>query len=618
MLGELFTQYGKFYSAYNIKNNAPIPFKNHLQFPILVDILSRKNCHHALLYADFPAKMRISFLEAFLQHLTHEQISQHLRDAELIFLDSETLISSAQKTFEKDVRELQDALDIANKYQLFVLTNTQPLKRNKTDNGFLHRQLKILLNHPKCRFLIFANRKEQLALHELSEQFSFLQVQGPNEADVIMILKQQRAELENFHHVLIPEDLLSYAYTLAERYLSTDDTLGNALLLLDSSAARASLTERADGQFKPVLVTTTLTTVLSGWTQIPESHLHLNKFKLSEFTHGIEQRVFGQEAAITVIAHEMQQAQARLRIKTGPFCSFLFAGPKHSGKKTAALALVEQLFKQLNMLYFAPPGLPTLNSISEIKLERSLDKHYSQLKDVIRQMPYAVIMFEDVDQAAPALLDGLHEMLTTGLLHDSMGNEYNFRQAIIILSTTLGENRLNKLAKSFVLDDDSDPIDLMQLVMSEQKSHEFSVNQHCSPQELVDEILPEIAAALPQVSHATVVPFLPLTKSSIEKILHLKLKLLAKQLDSRHGIELSYAPEVIRYCAEEVLLHQEEQLATDIDKAIKQLYFCVEQAILSQVDNRNRPNQLFLQLNETGQLLRCDWGVLAPLRHHSP
>lgn len=626
MLGELsdsfFTQYGKFYSAYNTKNNAPIPFKNHPQFPILVDILSRKDCHHAILFADFPDKMRVSFLEALLKHLTQESIPHPLRDAELIFLDIENLVFSkaAQKTIEKDIRDLIDALDVSNKYQLFALSSLKPLKSKKADTAFMRRQLHLLLRHRNCRFLTFANRKEQQEQNRIADQFSFLQVTGPTEEDVAMILRQQRLELEQFHHVLIPEELLAYSYSLSERYLSTYDPLGNALLLLDSSAARASALERGDVQFKPVLTTTMLTCVLAGWTQIPESHLHLNKFKLSEFTQGMQQRVFGQEAAITVIGHKMQQAQARLQMKTGPFCSFLFAGTKHSGKKTAARALVEQLFKQLNILYFAQPCLPNLSSILELKLERCLDKRYVDLKELIRELPYAVIMFEDIEHAPPAMLDGLHEMLTTGFLHDINGCEYNFRQAIIILSTTVGENRLYKLAKSFALDEETDPIDLMQLVMSEQKPQEFSVNQHCTPQELVDEVLPEIATSLSQTlsRHAYIVPFLPLTKSSIEKIIHQKLKILAKQLDSHYGIELSYAPEVIRYLADEVLIKQEANQASDIDKAIKQLYFCVEQAILGQVDNKNRPNQLFLQLNETGQLLRCDWLVMAPLRHHSP
>ncbi len=79
-------------------------------------------------------------------------------------------------------------------------------------------------------------------------------------------------------------------------------------------------------------------------------------------------------------------------------------------------------------------------------------------------------------------------------------------------------------------------------------------------------------------------------------------------LDSCYGVELAYAPEVVRYLANEIRKREEsDNKPVDKDKALKQLYFVVEQAILNQSDNRNRTNQLFLQLNETGQMLCCDW-----------
>ena len=124
--------------------------------------------------------------------------------------------------------------------------------------------------------------------------------------------------------------------------------------------------------------------------------------------------------------------------------------------------------------------------------------------------------------------------------------------------------------------------------------------------------------SLPLCQHLHVVPFLPLSKTAIEKIIRIKLKTLGKQLNERHGIELGYAPEVIRYLTNDVLTKREPTNQTiNPDKALKQLYFCVEQAILNQVDNHNRSNQLFLQLNETGHLLRCDWLPLTAVRQHA-
>jgi ATP-dependent Clp protease ATP-binding subunit ClpA len=157
--------------------------------------------------------------------------------------------------------------------------------------------------------------------------------------------------------------------------------------------------------------------------------------------------------------------------------------------------------------------------------------------------------------------------------------------------------------------------------MNEQKQEDLTTNHRYSPHELTQEILPELTVQLPTAlcQHLPIVPFLPLHKSAIEKMLRLKLKMLGKHLYTKHGIELTYAPEVVRFLVKQVMLKQDEnQQAVNIDKTIKPLYFIVEQTVAGQADNINRPNQLFLQLNETGQLLRCDWLLMNSVRHHSP
>lgn len=620
-----FTQYGKYYHSSDNKKGAIMPFKDHPQFPVLVDILSRKNHHHALLSADFPSGMQTIFFEALLQHLASDHIPYHLRDAELICLNLENALFTELKqlSIEKDFDVLRDSLKASDKYLLIALTRTEIFLKEpkKADERFLRRQIETLLAHPRCRLLLITQPKDFSQYSHLEDQFVSLQIKGPSATDTMTVLKQQRLELEHFHHVLIPEELLSQALLLAERYLSTSHTLEKTLQLLDSSAARAGASETNDhvNPFKPVLTTAILLNVLSDWTQIPASHLQINQFKHSDFTQGLYQRVFGQDTAVTILGHELLQAQAQLQQKTGPFSSFLFAGPAHSGKKTTTLALAEQLFKQLNVLYFAQPAL-SHQTLADIKLQRCLDKQFLPMIDVIKQTPYAVILFENVEKLSTTLIEGLQEILSTGYLHDTHGNQYNFKQSIIILSTTVGSTSLAEFAESFIPDEDIYTMDLMQLVMSDQKQDTPRDTHHHSAQEIIEKIMPDITEtfSLSLCQHLHLVPFLPLNKTAIEKIMRLKLKILGKQLNDRYGIDLGYAPEVIRYLTSEVLAKKESDNQTiNPDKALKQLYFCVEQAILNQADSNNRSNQLFLQLNETGHLLRCDWLAQAAVRQHT-
>lgn len=515
--------------------------------------------------------------------------------------------------------QLQEALNQSEKLVLLILPSLDflTLGKQSPDDDLLSQQFNALLAHPHCRLMAFSNN---LAATNrlLPSQFATVHLAKPTESDINNLLKLKREELENYHHIVIPEELLNYAYSLSERYLSTDHALDKTLLLLDSSAARASIIERNEHPqiTKPILTLSTITTVLSSLTQIPAANLALNKFKFSEFMQQMQQKVSGQDAAINLLAHQLQQAQAHLQQHVGPFCSLLFAGPEHSGKKTMITALVDQLFKQPQALYFAETAGKSPTSIIDLKLNCHLDKHTVVLKDLIQQIPYAIIVFENIDEASSILLDGLHDILSTGYLHDAHGNTINFRQAIIILTTTRGTLPLNDIAKTFVPAEETQHADLLQLVMSEKKPDAF-LGKENSPQDIAKTIMNEMTNILPRslCQYLAVIPFLPLNKTAIEKIIRIKLKQLGVSLDSRYGVEIGYAPEVIRYLAADIL--KNDSKASDIDKSLRQLYFAVEQAVLNQSDNKNRSNQLFLQLNETGQILRCDWLAASSIRQHA-
>ena len=109
------------------------------------------------------------------------------------------------------------------------------------------------------------------------------------------------------------------------------------------------------------------------------------------------------------------------------------------------------------------------------------------------------------------------------------------------------------------------------------------------------------------LQHIHLVPFLSLTDASLEKILRKKLQSLKKQLELSLGVELHYAPEIIKFLAREVLWQQSYNKS--LDKVLEHyLYSCVSHGILAQ-DKSSQRKRLLLQLNDQGQLLRCEWAV---------
>lgn len=605
-----FTTYGTYLSPIYANSTTNPPFEGHPQFPTIVDILARKYHHHLILCTHFPSLFKRFYLETLLTYLSTDQVPTLLRTNEMVFIDTEHLLENkkTQKLLEKEVENLHASLNGAEYYQLVAMTTADLLTRENE----LTNQLQALINHPKCRIIIFADAEK--ALHDHYPDFTFLAVDDLKQVDTIRLLKHQAAELAQFHQVTIPDELINQTYALAKRYFNHKEVLSNALLLLDSSAARAGA-----AQPKNILTANDITQVLSQWTSIPASHLQWDHFDLKVFRENMQLRLFGQEAAIAILGQEIRKTQTVLRPRPGPLFHFLFAGPHHTGKKTAAIALVQQLFQQLNVLYFANLDADMTTSFAEMKLQRAQDKQYVPLKEVIHQIPYAVIMFEAIEQASPLILDGLHELLMTGMIRDNEDHTYSFQQAIIILSTKLGAEHLSKIAKTFTTPAGPYQADLMHLIMNEQRIDNTTVAQYYTPQELVAEIFPDITGQLPSMfwQTACIVPFLPLNKPAVEKIIHLTLRDLSRQLNDRYAIDLEYAPEVIHYLSKQVLGSEKERRIIDINEAIEQLYACVEQGLINCFNKSNSFKHLFLQLNETGQLLRCDWLADPTIRQHA-
>ena len=103
-----------------------------------------------------------------------------------------------------------------------------------------------------------------------------------------------------------------------------------------------------------------------------------------------------------------------------------------------------------------------------------------------------------------------------------------------------------------------------------------------------------------------------------EKVIRVQLKVMSKRLEIKFGIELSYLPEVIRYLAQLFLNSQKKEAqSTSIDAVLDQhLYTLIENALIVRIEKMNATKQLFIQLNEAGQSLRCDW-ILTTTRHHA-
>lgn len=609
-----------FTTLFPTDKQTPPALKETPQIPFILDTLGRKEHHHLLLFGTQSEKFNLSFLENIAFHLADEHVPKPLRESYFWHWDITGLLTSGcdPNIIEQSFKTFTNTVCASHKRILLAINDISPLL-NKASNPMeeaVGELLKTLLSDEQWRIIAVSHSIDQRTLQQhpqIAKGFSGVKLNEPTHHDALAILKTCRDDLENFHHVIIPDETFSYALSMANHYLSGQQlSLDKALQLLDSGAARASALERNEQTgHKPILTNNLLANIVSNWTKIPLSHLQYNKFKANDFIEAVQKNIFGQDPAINVIGLALQYARLKLQTKTGPLCSFLFAGPANVGKTETAFAIAEQLFGFKGaLLRISLDKSYRPASLSEIKVMTQADESYClSLFEAIQQSPYAVVLLENVNQAPPGTMDLFHDILMQGHAVDDLGNKYDFRHAIVIITTTLGSDRIITLTQPQPTNDAAQTLDLMQLVLNEPTTDTPPPQQtHLSPQELCEEMMPALETyfSIKLLRQLNIVPFSVLDYAPIEKIIRLKLRALAKQLDASYGIELAYSPEVVRFLVQETLWRGET--TRPIDKTLEQhLYSCVAHELLSHSEDKTKPKRLQLQLNDAGQLLRCEF-----------
>ena len=191
--------------------------------------------------------------------------------------------------------------------------------------------------------------------------------------------------------------------------------------------------------------------IVSTWTGIPVSKmLEGEKEKLLQMESVMQQRVVGQDEAVTVVANAIRRSRAGLSDPKRPIGSFLFLGPTGVGKTELTKALADFMFDtdeamvRLDMSEFmekhsvarligAPPGY--------VGYEEG-----GYLTEAVRRRPYSVILLDEVEKAHPDVFNVLLQVLDDGRLTDGQGRTVDFRNAVIVMTSNLGSQLIQEMA----------------------------------------------------------------------------------------------------------------------------------------------------------------------------
>ncbi len=368
------------------------------------------------------------------------------------------------------------------------------------------------------------------AVHEHSQR---LRVPAPDEKETVLILQTLKPQLAADYDITITDDALTMAATLANRYMSGTPLPRSAENLLHRAAALVNMGSQQHVAFKPekengfdsTLDAEDVTLAASQMTGIPVSKLGEDeRNRYARMVEHLHERIIGQDEAVLAVSRAVKTARVGLKDKKRPIGGFLFLGPTGVGKTELAKALAEFMFGsedamlQLDMSEFQNES--TVNRLIGSPSGYVDSEAGGQLTERVRQQPYLIVLFDEVEKAHARVLDILLQVLEEGRLTDGRGNTANFSETVIIMTSNLGAEYL---AVSEITEE------VREAVMAEVHAH----------------VRPEFLTRLDEI-----VIFHPLNDEHLAQILDLLLNAEAR-LAATRGLILEFTDRARRWMLEQ-------------------------------------------------------------------
>ena len=285
-------------------------------------------------------------------------------------------------------------------------------------------------------------------LADLKEKTKGLRAKWDAEKDFINKIKEIRQKIDG----------LSYQTELAQREADLEKVAeikyGKIPLLLKELGAIEQKLVKLQKQhhfLKEEVTEEEVAKVVSRWTGIPVMRLiteEAKKLEAMELT--LNRRVIGQEEAISAISRAIRRARAGISEENKPLGSFLFLGPTGVGKTETARALAEFLFDdEKAMIRLDMSEYMERHTVSKIIGSPPGYVGYEeagQLTEKVRRRPYSVILLDEIEKAHPEVFNILLQIFEDGRLTDSKGRMVSFKNTIIIMTSNLGSDYINKMS----------------------------------------------------------------------------------------------------------------------------------------------------------------------------
>src|SRR3954467_9831608 len=337
----------------------------------------------------------------------------------------------------------------------------------------------------------------------LERRFQSVKVPPPDEADATKILFGIKDRYEKFHAVTYTDDAINFAVSHSNRYIPDRFLPDKAIDLVDEAGARVKLRQTslpeeitevqkrlkfivhrmenavANHEFEKarfysdeerkerenlrilrekyhldesatgVVNREDIEDVVSRWTGVPVTSIKEEETqKLLRIEEELHRRIISQDKSISALARAIRRSRAGLKNPNRPIGSFLFLGPTGVGKTEVARTLAQFLFgTEKSLIRFDMSEFMEPHSVSKLIGSPPGYVGYEeggQLTERVKRSPYSVVLLDEIEKAHPDLFNILLQVFEDGQLTDGLGNQVDFKNTIIIMTSNLGARFLEK------------------------------------------------------------------------------------------------------------------------------------------------------------------------------
>ena len=477
----------------------------------VIQILSRRTKNNPCLIGE-PGVGKTAIVEGLAQKIVRGEVPASVQGKRLLTLDLSGMVAGSKYRgeFEERIKGVIEEVRNAGDVILFVDEMHTLIGAGGAEGSIdASNILKPALARGEIQMIGATTINEYHKYVErdaaLERRFQPVQVEEPDEAQTLEILKEIVPRYEEHHQVHVSREAMGEAVRLSQRYINDRNLPDKAIDVIDEAcaavrlknpvkkesdplaelekklaaedeklakavvdgrlrAARASrkrydqLQEQFEKLFRqpaeqakekelPLVTAEDVAGVISVWSKVPVSQLtEKESERLLRLEDTLHKRVIGQEDAVKAVSKAIRRGRVGLQDPNRPIGSFLFLGPTGVGKTELAKALAAAVFgDEKNMIRVDMSEYMEQYAVSKMIGSAPGYVGYDeggQLTDKVRKNPYSVVLFDEIEKANPDVFNILLQILDEGHLTDSKGRQVNFRNTIIIMTSNVGARNI--------------------------------------------------------------------------------------------------------------------------------------------------------------------------------